>query len=179
MTNRTLVILAVMAVLLTAAAMLPPAGGFVAPEPVLPGGAHPDSLRLDADGRRVMLRAGTGSAWSGTEGRLDEERSRRVAALANGLVDLDRGTVVARRLPVDDLARFGLEDPRRTVASWSHGSAVQLAFGDSSPLPGEVYACVRDAGSEHVDVFLLPSGLSSAIAEIARDFSGQDHDESD
>jgi len=170
-TNRTLAILALAAAVLTAALRLPGPSGPDSPPPVLPGGrgALPDSLRLDADGRNVTLRATGEDAWEGTNGPLDPARSRRIAALAHGLANLERGAVVARALPPEDLSRFGLGDPGRAVATWSRAGDARVAFGDPSPLPGEVYACVRTASSEEVDVFLLPRGLAVAIAELARD----------
>jgi hypothetical protein len=170
-TNRTLAILGLLLLLLGGAAIFPERDRPDGRERVLPGwqGVRPDSLRLDADGRRVTLRRSAGDAWSRADGGVDPDVSRRVEALAHGLLDLDRGVVVARDLPVGELARYGLETPHAEVASWSDVRAAHLALGDPSPLPGEVYACVRDGKAERVDVFLLPQGLSRAVTEIARD----------
>ncbi len=172
MSNRTLLTLAVLLAVLTAALLVDARRGDDARHgPLFPSWVTaPDSLRLVANGVSVVLKRDADGTWGRDGRRLPEETSRTIDALASGIATLKRGAIVETDVPPVRQATFGLREPSVSVGGRADGGARRLDIGRASPLGGDVYACVRDAvaADERPDVFLLPVSIRSLVIDVTR-----------
>lgn len=172
MSNRTLLSMAVLLTLLVSALVVDVRrGGADRGGPVFPGWENaPDSLRLVADGVTVVLRRDVEGTWSRDGRPLEEEASRTLDGLASGLASLDRGALVGTAVPPARLATFGLREASVSVGGRVGGGSRRLDLGRTSPLGGDVYACVTDALAANAkpDVFLLPLAIRSLVVDVTR-----------
>lgn len=167
MSNRTLIALTVVAVLL-AVILAVPEDSRTDSGPVFEGWeAAPDSIYLESEEARLTVRRLNDGGWS-VDGRpLGDDATRTVDALTHGLRDLRRGAVVRRGVPTDRLVDYGLAQPRSAAGGWVDGREVRLVLGDDSPLGGSVYACMDPSTKGTHDIFVLPSGVRRLVRDAA------------
>ncbi|MBD3235177.1 MAG: DUF4340 domain-containing protein [Candidatus Eisenbacteria bacterium] len=99
-------------------------------------GASVTALRLLRDPQLLALRR-DGGAWWLVEPLEDLASVRMVRELFRALENLE----IRRRLPGDDLARYGLDPPRAVLRlQLRDGSTRTLRIGDAAPASGDTYA---------------------------------------